>query len=427
MDKALRQQFLAGLVFPLIYFSPSVFADCSVEFTSYQDGETLRSPSITLYGTGNADRSSGGGWGGWGRLRGSDLVQVTVNNETVFNHGGTMQFQRGISFLESLGASATLKPGLNFVKLKGVVGNECTTEDTMTLFYDQEVVLAKNKGNPNDIPDCGPTSAKGNPINIALGNKFQQETDALIDDGDFSIHFTRSYNSVDGLWRHNYSAQIKSQGNKMTVILPDGKETVFTKNNNQFQGEPSELGTLVAHNSGWRYTAANRLEYTFNAQGQLIELGNGEGVTHTLSYEGDNVSVTDGFSTLRFTQNNQQQVQSLTESGRQWTYTYDDQQRLVKVTEKAGDFTRNRQYHYEDSRFPHFLTGITDSNGNRYATWSYDDRGRAITSSHAGDMEKISITYNADGTTTVTNALGKKTTYHFATFDGVKRITHIAG
>jgi hypothetical protein len=28
-------------------------------------------------------------------------------------------------------------------------------------------------------------------------------------------------------------------------------------------------------------------------------------------------------------------------------------------------------YHYEDQRFPHHLTGLTDENGGRFATWAY--------------------------------------------------------
>ncbi|MWK60060.1 RHS repeat protein [Pseudomonas otitidis] len=88
---------------------------------------------------------------------------------------------------------------------------------------------------------------------------------------------------------------------------------------------------------------------------------------------------------------------------------------------------RISKYHYEDSRNPNLLTGITDERGIRYATWTYDDQGRAISSEHAGGAEKVTVAYNADGSSTVTNALGKRTTYRFQTIQGIRRITAIEG
>jgi hypothetical protein len=35
-----------------------------------------------------------------------------------------------------------------------------------------------------------------------------------------------------------------------------------------------------------------------------------------------------------------------------------------------------RVYHYEDPRFPHHLSGLTDENSGRFATWAYDAAGR---------------------------------------------------
>src|SRR5690606_4958437 len=46
-----------------------------------------------------------------------------------------------------------------------------------------------------------PSPTAGNPINFAIGNKFQSETDYHAG-GNSALNFTRSYNSLDGLWRH---------------------------------------------------------------------------------------------------------------------------------------------------------------------------------------------------------------------------------
>ena len=43
--------------------------------------------------------------------------------------------------------------------------------------------------------------------------------------------------------------------------------------------------------------------------------------------------------------------------------------------------TSQQTYLYENASYPSALTGITDENGNRYATWSYDGNGRASSAS----------------------------------------------
>ena len=84
-------------------------------------------------------------------------------------------------------------------------------------------------------------------------------------------------------------------------------------------------------------------------------------------------------------------------------------------------------YHYEDSRFPAALTGITDERGIRYATWAYDELGRAISSEHTGGAERTQISFNADGSSTVTNALGKQTIYSFKYLTGARRVVKVEG
>jgi YD repeat-containing protein len=73
------------------------------------------------------------------------------------------------------------------------------------------------------------------------------------------------------------------------------------------------------------------------------------------------------------------------------------------------------------------LTGITDEEGVRYATYDYDSEGRAISSEHAGGVDDFSVTYNSDGTVTTTNALGKETTYTFDTILGTKYVVQVEG
>ena len=53
-------------------------------------------------------------------------------------------------------------------------------------------------------------------------------------------------------------------------------------------------------------------------------------------------------------------------AGQPFTYAYDADNNLISVTYPDGAM---RAYHYEDARFPHHLTGITDENGVRFASY----------------------------------------------------------
>ncbi|WP_188567229.1 RHS repeat protein [Undibacterium terreum] len=57
------------------------------------------------------------------------------------------------------------------------------------------------------------------------------------------------------------------------------------------------------------------------------------------------------------------------------------------------------------------LTGITDENGVRYASWTYDCQGLATSSQHAGGVEKVSLAYgtvdsSGKSINTITHYLG---------------------
>jgi YD repeat-containing protein len=73
---------------------------------------------------------------------------------------------------------------------------------------------------------------------------------------------------------------------------------------------------------------------------------------------------------------------------------------------------------YEDSRNFMALTGIVDENGVRFATWSYDSEGNAISSEHAGGVEKVTLAYQA-GTTIATDAGGATRTYTSQIANGI--------
>src|SRR5262245_58477365 len=63
--------------------------------------------------------------------------------------------------------------------------------------------------------------------------------------------------------------------------------------------------------------------------------------------------------------------------------------------------------------------------GVRFATWTYDAEGRAVSSKHAGDVDETTLAFNVDGSVTVTRPLGKQITYEFATVGSRPKVTTI--
>lgn len=289
-------------------------------------------------------------------------------------------------------------------------------------------ILEKNLGNSENTPNCAlPSSWQGNPINIAIGNKFQQEID-IRGSGSYPLTFMRSYNSADGYWRHNYSTHLSITGVNIKLVNADGRVSNFYNNNGVIVTTPTELGVLTKNVSNWRYKSPFNEVFDFDSKGRLIKTTNSNGMIHNISYNSavaESMTITDGFKhSLTLLQDSTYQPLKLTTSdGQVITYSYDSSKRLISVTKNSKTHT----YFYENVAFPRALTGITDERGIRYATWSYDAAGRANQSSHGKNIDLVKVTYNSDGSATVTNPLGRESKFSYVVIDGMKRISSIAG
>jgi len=290
------------------------------------------------------------------------------------------------------------------------------------------VDIEKNLGNSENTPNCAlPSSWQGNPINVAIGNKFQQEIDVR-GSGSYPLAFMRSYNSVDGYWRHNYSMHLSISGINLKLVQSDGRVSNFYNNNGMIFTTPTELGVMTQNGNNWRYKSPFNEVFDFDSKGRLIKTTSSNGMTHNISYNSaaaESMTITDNFNhTLTLVQDSNYQPLKLTTGyGQTITYGYDSNQRLINVTKN----NKSRTYFYENSSFPRALTGITDERGIRYATWGYDSVGRANQSSHANNIDLVKVTYNSDGSATVTNPLGRESKFSYVVIDGVKRISAISG
>ncbi|HTF97654.1 MAG TPA: DUF6531 domain-containing protein [Cellvibrio sp.] len=217
------------------------------------------------------------------------------------------------------------------------------------------------------------------------------------------------------------------------LIREDGSILNFGSNgNNQHSGTSGERGKLTsvadAAPTAWRYKAPNGEVEDYDANGKLLSITAGNGMKQELFYDAASgllTRVKDSTNrelVFAYTGN---QISSVAVDGNKTTsYTYNAAGLISQVTRPD---TTTRVYHYEDSRFPTYLTGITDERNKRYATWTYDAQGRAISSEHAGGADKTLLSFNADGSTTVTNSLNKQTIYRFEEIAGARRVVKVEG
>ncbi|WP_281852233.1 DUF6531 domain-containing protein [Dyella sp. GSA-30] len=294
------------------------------------------------------------------------------------------------------------------------------------------LVPRKMEGFPDDSMTCNaPSNAQGNPVNAATGNKFQLEEDyAPLKAG--AVSFTRYYNGVDGLWRSNYSTGLTFPDSSTVYLTKnDGRASQFKLSGTSYVAETTELGRLSSAGQVWTYVDSENSTYTFDAQGRLTGIRFPSGLAQSLVYGITSVTVTDAFGgQLIFAVGPANQPASFSSAGLVVSYAYTDLngfRLLTGATYSQGAKQWSRQYLYEDTAYPAALTGITDERGVRYATWHYDAQGRAISSEHANGAEKVTLTYNDDGSTTVTNALGHAVTYRYQVIQGIKHITSIEG
>ena len=292
-----------------------------------------------------------------------------------------------------------------------------------------------------------------NPINITTGNKYQVETD-YTDATSSGLTFRRTYNSLSAYsdsasaysndnyigiyWRHNYSQQLTISGDtgsqQVTVSRPNGRKLTFTEQGASFISDAditsklNQTFTASAHD-GWEYHPSATTTEIYNLAGQLIAILKTNGRNLTFNYDVDAIPETldhiEDFlgRSIQLHYNVNRQIDYIiTSNSQQINYTYDARRLKTVTNTTTGDA---REYHYEDTKYPKYLTGITDERGIRYSTWSYDAEGRAITSEHANGVESGTVTYNADGSVTTTDSRNTQTTSHFTQILGVNQITQI--
>lgn len=311
----------------------------------------------------------------------------------------------------------------------------------------------KNLG--NKCPQCG------NPINYAFGNKYQREVDY---ENKNRLSFIRYYNSsnlvsspgsmpgdIGRNWRHSFKYVIALSaitGKVAKVYRPDGAAVSFINLTPDLMGSKwvsdgdvnDTLIRLVGSDGvhvGWEYhDAAEDSIEKYGEDGRVTAINYGDGGFLKFGYSDDLtdskiapgpgllIKVTNHFDqAISFEYDVKSRLVTMT-TPRGMTYKYNYNEFTSIVTNRSliygGTLTsvefpdlKTRRYWYNEqsmtsnNNYPWALTGITDENNARFATFRYDGSRRPISTEHAGGVEKYVVKYdNLGSRTVVTDPLG---------------------
>jgi RHS repeat-associated protein len=266
-----------------------------------------------------------------------------------------------------------------------------------------------------DAPDN--STYVNNPVDVATADKFQTETDF----SSPTLSFTRYYHSASletshGLgvgWTHNFAALlVLSSATPLGLERPDGHQEPLSLVSGQYVSQSGSGIHVQASGSNWIAFQGDGTQEVYSNNGVLIKLITPAGQISTLNYNPDGTlgSVVDPFGhSLQFSYTGGLLTQVTDPAGRTIGYGYDANVNLSSVTYQDGT---TRIYAYENASLPNHLTGITDENSTRYATYGYDPIGRATSSQHAGGADAVSVTYGTNAAT-VTDGIGGTTVFTF--------------
>ena len=280
--------------------------------------------------------------------------------------------------------------------------------------------------------------AVSHPVIPGIGTKILGESDSA---GSTELPLTRWYrssvlfgpSSATGKWGFGWQREldagtVTSNSSKAQInVLRDNGEVYIFKSNGAVWHAPGTRDVLqstvdaTGKVTGWRYNVADTgVVEVYDQKGKLLSVRERNGRTTNLTYDTKN------------------QLNRVTApSGRSLTFEYDAQGRISSITAPDGAITKyaynangmlttvtwpdntTRQYVYEDTRFPTALTGVIDEAGVRYATYAYDDQGRAITSELTAGADRYQFQYQANGQTTVLTPDGGSSVYSFLKQNGV--------
>ena len=256
-----------------------------------------------------------------------------------------------------------------------------------------------------------PPATATQPVCLATGNTYIGQQDIRIPGLGNGLTLTRTRNSIlrptlssVGLfgpnWRSTYEERIYIDDDyTIAYVQEDGNVWNFVSGSGQtfIPVAPANSGaSLVYGSTNWTLTFQNGEQRTFDINsGNLLSIIDRNGNTTRLTYDASFrlVTVTDPASRhlyFSYASPSSYLVTSVSSDvGVSLTYSYDGQGRLIQYT-KPDKTTVSFQYSDPN---PTLITSVLDSNGKVLESHTYDSQARGLTSSRAGGVEAVTITY----------------------------------
>ncbi|AEG92356.1 RHS repeat domain-containing protein [Ramlibacter tataouinensis] len=275
-------------------------------------------------------------------------------------------------------------------------------------------------------PSCS-NPGRGNPIFPMLGTK-REELETGITAGALALKL--AYDTTPAtpipvgssrpaepkpavlgrLWSSSMHRKVLIQaiGRGALVARGDGRTMSFSGDATGVFTPKADTGDrLLSINGGYRYvdSAARALE-SYDGSGNLMAIHWADGRELTLAYStsstpaatapgpGYLIAAQDGHGrAIGFSYSASGLLTAILDArGQSLNVSYDSAGNLSGIRWADG---KSRVFHYENATHPWALTGITDERGVRYATFGYDSAGRAISTEHAGGVNRFATSYTS--------------------------------
>jgi RHS repeat-associated protein len=325
------------------------------------------------------------------------------------------------------------------------------------LKWDQARGVCTSKGTNASVVGYYTTSTipqmcygRGNPCDPTTGDKNETHVDLALP----WLRFERTYHSLTSTlkggfgknWSHSHNMRLYAGPDPLAsgdstvhvgLIDSDGSQLPFKSVGSQYEATDGSGDRAALVGNQWVLYRRNEVT-NFSASGVLQSREFEDGTWLQYGYDLHERLVTITHSSgrqlqLDYFEAHDGRVSALRLNGALFaSYAYSSSSQLTSVTYAGGG---TRTYHYEDTRFPDYLTGVTAEGGQRYSWFAYDDKGRVICSRHDASCDSadvgvdgVRLQYDATGNTVVTDALGRQTSYRMsvaAEGEEVPKVTEI--
>jgi YD repeat-containing protein len=365
--------------------------------------------------------------------------------------GGSSVYEIG-SFIYTIQKNGSCKSGYT------PDGDWCVITKSDYVECPKEPREEKAKGEPRSC-----RSLVGNPINLESGAKYLKEEYPQFKGFDF--YFTYSgpmvgsnetqANGAEGEWTNSYQRRMKvalnsvgepeEGGNYLELHQADGKVLVFINKDEgivPLDADVVERVEFDSANSQWIVLKKNNETESYDSSGRLVSITNRIGERRTLDYDEQTHTATVSslatgrVLTLQYSSSDFSQLTAVTGPlGHLYQYQYAVNGMLQQVTYPSTSDGRSSLIYHYDAQYGTRLTSITDEAEVNYTRWGYDAYGRANLSEKGKEgqgisKESLDYTYINDSYSpriVITNALGKKTIYHYKVLQGTRKLVHLEG